>query len=182
MFSIFFGFCEPLDGQLQQQQQMALRHFRKQHPRIQLLMKPIIPTITSNGIWRVLQVKGNPFLSTPITDSMGQWCSKFGCGWGDTSTIRFVLVAFLVALFSDSKTSEWRFPTEILGNLGMSPKSFIGQRDQTFHCFNMRFFISDLNLLQIHWCRIYLALHCVHHFSNPYLASPYKTLLEMAQF
>ena len=143
----------------------------------------MIPTITSNGIWRVLQVNGNPFLSTPIMDSIGQWCSNVGLWCFDIFTIRFVRVAFLLELFASSTSSEWRFPTEILGNFGISPKSVFDECVEIFHYLNGELLKWPiLKTASLYWCISYLALQCVRHFSNPYLASPCKTLLEMAHF
>ena len=118
VFSIFLDFRGSFDdGHPQKQQQHKIFiTFRKQHPIIQLERKPIRPTSTNNGTWRVWHANGNPFLSTPITDSMGQWCP-----WGDMSTIRLALVVTFELLLS---SKVWRFPTEIRGNWGTSPRIF----------------------------------------------------------
>ena len=118
VFSIFLDFWDSFDeGHPQKQQQhKTFKHFRKQHPKMQLERNPIKPTKTNNGTWRVWHENGNPFLSTPITDSMGQWCP-----WVDMSTILFVLVVTLELLVA---SKVWRFPTDILGNCGTSPRTF----------------------------------------------------------
>ena len=119
VFSFFLDLCDDSfdDGHPQKQQQHKIfKIFRKQHPKIQLERKPIRPTKTNNGTWRVWHENGSPFLSTPITDSMGQWLA-----WVDMSTI---LLALFVSFELLVASKVWRFPTEIRGNCGTSPRIF----------------------------------------------------------